>query len=110
MTDAKISNYREFWPFYLREHSKRRTRLLHYIGTALLLPIALAAVTLIPWLWLALPVCGYGFAWVAHFAVEKNRPATFTYPKWSLISDFRMFWLMLRGKLGKHLVAAGVPG
>ncbi len=109
MQKQNINSFEAFWPYYLREHSKPATRLMHYVGTALLLPIALAGFTLNLWLLIALPFCGYGFAWVAHFAVEKNRPATFTYPAWSLASDFRMFGLMLTGKLGEHLKLADVP-
>lgn len=106
---ARYGSFAEFWPFYLREHSKPRTRALHYAGTTLVVAIALAALASGRWLWLlALPFAGYAFAWVAHFAVEKNRPATFTYPLWSLAADFRMWWLWLTGRLRPHLDRAGV--
>lgn len=99
----------EFWPFYLREHSKASTRALHYVGTSLVVLIAIAAVLSGRWGWLiALPLAGYFFAWVAHFGVEKNRPATFTYPLWSLAADFKMWGLWLTGRLGRELDKAGV--
>lgn len=101
--------FAEFWPFYLREHSAVRTRVLHYLGTSLVIATGVAAlVTGTWWLLLLMSVAGYFFAWIAHFLVEKNRPATFTYPLWSLAADFRMWWLWLRGRLGPELERAGV--
>jgi hypothetical protein len=91
--------YEEFWPFYVSQHMHPRTRALHFAGTALVLASLAAAVLVSPaWLLMA-PVAGYGFAWIGHFFVEKNRPATFTYPLWSLRGDFRMFRLMLVGRM-----------
>jgi hypothetical protein len=79
------------------------------VGTSLVLVVALMAVALGSW-WLlvAMPVAGYGFAWFAHAKVEHNRPATFTHPLWSLIADFRMWWLWLTGGLESELRRAGI--
>ena len=93
-------SFADFWPFYLREHSKVRTRALHYVGTSLVVLIAIAAVLSGRWAWLfALPLAGYFFAWVAHFGVEKNRPATFQHPFYSLLGDFVMYRDMILGKV-----------
>ncbi len=104
-----ITTYREFWPHYLREHAKPATRGLHYVGTSLALALVAWAIASQSW-WLlaAAIVSGYLFAWIAHFRIERNRLATFTYPAWSLISDFRMFFLWAAGRLGPELQRAGV--
>jgi len=109
MADRIYRTYAEFWPFYLREHSKPGTRALHYVGTSLgLLCIVWAVLSGNPFWALGLPLLGYGFAWISHFRVEHNRPATFTYPLWSFISDFRMLFLFLTGGLRSELKRAGV--
>ena len=105
---AKITSYAAFCPYYLREHAKRETRAVHYAGTALTFVLLAVAIVAGGYWWAALPIAGYGFAWAAHFGVEKNRPATFTYPLWSLASDYRMFFLWASGRLGPHLRAAGI--
>jgi hypothetical protein len=90
----------DFWPIYLVEHSQPATRWWHFGGTtAALLVILGAFVTSQPSLVLLAPLLGYGGAWLGHLLVEKNRPATFTWPLWSLMGDLKMFGLMVRGKL-----------
>ena len=109
MAEKQYTSFADFWQFYLREHSRPGTRALHYIGTSLVVALAIvASVTANWWLLAAMPVAGYLFAWIAHFAHEKNRPATFTYPLWSLGADFRMWWLWLTGRLGPELERAGI--
>ncbi len=109
MAERTYTSFAEFWPFYLREHSRPATRRLHYIGTALVIALAIAALlTRNWWLLIALPLAGYFFAWLAHFTVERNRPATFTYPLWSLAADFRMFFLWISGRLKPELQRSGV--
>lgn len=105
----QYTTFEQFWPHYLREHAKPGTRNLHYIGTALTIAVALWALfsgNLL--LLLLIPVVGYGFAWVSHAFVERNKPATFTYPLWSLMSDYRMFFLALTGRIGPELDRAGI--
>lgn len=105
-TAERFESFSEFYPYYLQEHSTPLCRALHYIGTTLTFVFLAAAVTLDP-LWLAaVPLAGYGFAWVAHFFVEQNRPATFTYPLWSLFGDYHMYFSWLTGRLSAQLEAA----
>jgi len=101
---TRISSYREFWPFYLRQHAAPATRYWHIAGTAVAsMLVVLAAVTLRYELVLTALIAGYGPAWMAHALVEKNRPATFRYPLWSLISDYRIAGSWIAGSLGGEL-------
>ena len=101
--------FRSFWPFYLREHARPATRNWHYVGSTLaILVLVVALVSQTWWMLVAVPVSGYFFAWISHAFVERNRPATFTYPLWSLIGDYRMYALFLTGKLDVELEKAGV--
>lgn len=109
MAERNYKTYEDFWPFYLGEHSKPATRMFHFVGTTLaLLDITAAIVLLDPWLLLAAPVAAYGFAWVSHFFIEKNRPATFTYPWWSLKGDIRMYGLIATGRINAELARLGI--
>ena len=109
MTDRTLTSFADFFPHYLREHARPLTRGLHYTGTTLVIALLVWAFATGRWTLLFLvPVAGYGFAWLSHMTVERNRPATFTYPLWSLMSDFKMYGLFLLGRLGPHLERAGV--
>ncbi|MDX1430814.1 MAG: DUF962 domain-containing protein [Gammaproteobacteria bacterium] len=110
MKQSRFASFEEFWPHYVAEHAPPHTRWLHFAGTTALWPILALAVLVSPWWLLAAPVAGYGFAWAAHFFVEKNRPATFSHPLWSLRGDFRMYRLMLLGRMDAELTRLGVPG
>lgn len=102
----RLQSYEEFWPYYVSEHALPSTRALHFAGTTLVLGSLAAGALVSPWYFLAAPFAGYGFAWVGHFFFEHNRPATFTYPLWSLRGDFRMYRLMLLGKMQPELARA----
>lgn len=96
----EFKSFKEFYPFYLREHSNLTCRKLHFIGTcgvvSLLLLFFFTGNLLILTF---VPLIGYGFAWLGHFIFEKNRPATFKHPIYSLMGDFKMFWEILTGKI-----------
>lgn len=96
----EFKSFKEFYPFYLSEHQNRTCRRLHFIGSTLvLLVILVAIITTNYWLFLMLPVVGYGFAWVGHFVYEKNRPATFKYPLYSLAADWVMYKDIIIGRI-----------
>lgn len=102
--ENRITNYAEFWDFYVGEHSQPLTRYFHFVGTTL-------SMVCLVWLiwrgtWFYFPLClviGYAFAWFSHFFIEKNQPATFKYPVWSFISDYVMVFYMLTGKMNSEV-------
>ena len=111
MAGSEMKTFGEFWPFYVREHSRPLTRALHAAGT-------LGGTALLVWLaatgrWAWLPVAfvpGYAAAWAGHFFVEHNRPATFKHPLWSLMGDYKMVALMLAGRMGAEVERAKAVG
>ena len=105
---GRIESYAEFWPFYLGQHGHPANRALHFAGTGAGIALLAAGLALLDWRpVVAAAVVGYGFAWTGHFLVERNRPATFTYPLWSLLSDLRMFGLFVTGRLKAELERQG---
>jgi len=108
MSEKRIETYAEFWDFYVAEHRQPLTRLLHFIGTSL-------GLVLFVWFirtgnWAYLPLClvvGYAFAWFSHFFIEKNKPASFKYPLWSFISDYKMMFFMLTGRMNREVERVG---
>lgn len=97
--ERKFNSIGEFYPYYLSEHQHPTSRILHFIGTGLVILIVITTVLMQKYLWmLSIPFVGYGFAWVGHFFFEKNKPATFKHPFYSLGSDFILFFDLLKGK------------
>ena len=95
----RFTSLKEFYPYYLTEQRRTSTRMLRFIGTTLiLLWIVLAAVTGNAWWLMGVPLGGYGYAWAGHAFSERNKPATFRFPLYSLASDFILFWQLLSGK------------
>lgn len=100
MPRTRFASFREFYPFYLSEHADRRCRRLHFVGTSLVIvSVLLALVTRDPWWLVGASLAGYGFAWIGHYRFERNRPATFRHPLYSLLGDFVMYGDMLRGRI-----------
>jgi len=96
----KFESFGEFFPYYLAEHSLPVCRALHYVGTVIATSMLLYALyTQTWWMLLLFPVIGYGFAWVGHFVFEKNKPATFDYPWWSFMGDYKMLSLFATGRI-----------
>jgi hypothetical protein len=96
----RYASFRDFYPFYLSEHENRICRRLHFVGTLLVILVVIVAIATADARWLLLaPLAGYGFAWTGHFFFEKNRPATFKHPLYSLAGDWVMFWDVLNRRV-----------
>jgi hypothetical protein len=110
MSRSRYVRFDDFWLYYLREHRHPLTRASHYSGTLIGLFCLGYAIFSGQWAWLAgLPLAGYGCAWLSHAVIERNKPATFIYPLWSLAADYRMLWLFLTGRLAPWLRASEAP-
>jgi len=97
--ERRFDTFAEFYPFYLTEHANRASRRLHFVGTTIAVGLVIAAVaTKVWWLLLAALIQGYAFAWVGHYFYEHNRPATFKYPGYSFMGDWRLWWEILTRK------------
>lgn len=100
MNEERYRSFGDFYPFYLSEHSNKVSRRLHFIGTSIAVALLImAAITQRWWLMAVALVQGYAFAWVGHYFFERNKPATFRYPVFSLMGDWRLWWEILTGKL-----------
>lgn len=107
----RIRSFEDFWPYYLRQHARPATRAVHIAGTWIAIGVLILSAVLGPW-WLVLValMIGYGCAWISHLFIERNRPATFSYPVWSLRGDLRLAWLAMLGRLRPELRRHGLIG
>jgi hypothetical protein len=104
MSQRQFNSFDEFWPHYLAEHSRPGTRALHLLGTS----VAIICLVLLIlegkwWLFPLALIPGYGAAWIGHFFIEKNKPATFQHPLWSFMGDYKMIWMMITGRIGSEV-------
>jgi hypothetical protein len=100
MNEERYRSFGDFYPFYLSEHSNKVSRRLHFTGTSIAVALMItAAITQRWWLIAVALVQGYAFAWVGHYFFERNKPATFKYPAFSLMGDWRLWWEIMTGKL-----------
>ena len=103
----RIKSFEEFWPYYVREHSVLGCRALHFIGSTLgLICLVTTLATGNPWFIPLGLLLGYGFAWIGHFFFQRNKPATFQYPLWSFRADWKMWALMLVGRMTPEVEGA----
>ena len=109
----EIRSFAEFWPLYVRAHSREKTRILHAVGSVLSVITLGIAFAVSLWFLIAVPIIGYAFAWSAHWFVEKNKPATFGHPLYSLLADYRMVFLMMAGRMDaevrRHVLTKTLP-
>ncbi len=102
--DTRFQSFEEFWPFYVKEHSKKSTRVLHFVGTtAAMACLAGGLLTKRRWLLAVAPFAGYGPAWISHFFIEGNKPASFKYPLYSLRADLVMWSKMVRFQMTEEV-------
>ena len=98
--DKEFKTFSEFYPYYLSEHGDKLNRRLHFTGLlAALITLAIAIVSKNWVLLILVPIFGYGLSWIGHYFIEKNKPATFKYPLYSIMGDFVMFKDILFGKI-----------
>ena len=96
---TEFASFDEFLPYYVSQHSKPATRWFHFAGTHLGVASGIAGIVRRkPRLIALAPVISYGLAWFSHFAIERNRPATFGHPLWSFRGDFKMLAMMYQGR------------
>ncbi|MCA0356608.1 MAG: DUF962 domain-containing protein [Proteobacteria bacterium] len=94
----RYKSFAAFYPFYISEHAHAVSRRLHVVGTSLVIVCLVLGLALDWRFFVAAPLTGYGFAWIGHFVFEKNRPATFKYPVYSLMGDFRLWFETVTGR------------
>jgi hypothetical protein len=104
-----IQSFDDFWPYYVRAHSRAQTRVLHAIGSVAAVVMLGISFAISLWFLIAVPVIGYAFAWYAHFFVEGNKPATFGHPFYSLAADYRMLFLMMAGRMNEEVAKYVTP-
>jgi len=104
MADREFKSFEEFWPFYVKEHQKQATRVMHFIGTTVAVGcVAGGLLTKRRWLLAVAPFAGYAPAWFSHFFIEGNKPASWTYPLWSFKADFVMWSKMVRFQMSDEV-------
>jgi len=105
----RFASFEEFWPYYLGEHANPTNRALHATGTMIAAAVLLASLfAMKPWYAPLGLLPGYALAWIGHYVIEKNRPATFSHPLWSFRGDLKMVAMIVTGQLDKELADAGV--